>query len=262
MPAINDLVDADHEGLGNAWVFAFHANDSPGTPPKPEYVCTVTVAESVVRKALNGMLGATLRLEENVQKLAAACFTVPSFPKLHPPPRIPSRKTGSRGDRERVDIAIHDSKAAILPPARAAIELKISEVASGLRADLARNQQLMQLSRPGRSNQLDVAALGFVVVDNKSIGVGTGTPVLKALAKKYQRMAASFLSPSYVTEVSVRQMSAPPEDEHDEFVHMISVVITFSRPPATSSAGSQHAVRFWSTSFDCSEVRVTGVDLP
>lgn len=261
MPAIKDLVDAIHVGLGNAWVFSFHANDIPWTPPKPEYICTVTVAESVFRKALTGIVGTTVRLEENVQKLAASCLAVPAFPKLHPLPRIRSRKNRSKGDRERIDIAIHDTKAGVLPAARAVIELKISNVASGLRADLTRNQQLMQLSRPGRLNQLDIAALGFVVVDDKSIGAGSGSKILKSLAEKYARMAEAFLSPDYVTEVSIRQVTPPPADEDDEFVHIISIVITFSRPSTAFPVDSMHAVRFWSTSSDCCAVQVSGADL-
>ncbi|NVM92890.1 hypothetical protein FHT32_006583 [Variovorax sp. SG517] len=246
MPAVQILVDEIHAGLRKAWVFAFGATDVPGAPPKPEYVCTVTVAESLL-PALTGTPGAVVKLEENVQEFAAGCLALPNFPKLSPRPRIRSRKTKSKGDRERVDIAIQARNVGI-PISRALVELKISNAIGGLLADLIRNQQLMQLASPGRQNQLDAAMLGFVVVDDKSRGAVAGQKVLGNLAKHYEQIARRFLSPDYVTELSVRQISLPPEDEDDEFIHMVSIVITFARPFAASAPTPNRVPWFWSKS--------------
>ncbi len=247
MPAINKLVDAIHSGLANAWLFAFKAADTPSAPPKPEYVGTVTVAQQIL-STFDANNGAILRLEQNVQKLAAECLSLPLFSRLRPLPSIPSRKIGSKGERERVDISIHDTKASILPVVRALVELKISDNATGLRADLTRNQQFMQLARLGRQNQLDASLLGFVVVDKKSRGATDGGKVLARLSNRYEQMAKHFLSPDYVTEVSLRHVSLPPDEEDEEFIHIVSVVVSFARPSTTALPTTSQQPRYWSES--------------
>lgn len=233
------LTSSVHAGLSDAWLFAFDASGSPAAPPTPEYVCTAAVARRIVDLR---MPSATVLLEQNVQRVAAGSLLLPLWPRLHPKPRVPPRKLSSRGDRERVDIAIFDRAAAIPLIPRACVELKISTGAGGLREDLDRNKKLMELTRPGRVNQLDAALLGLMVVNTGAIGTAQAASKVNGIASRYVALAHRYVSQDYAIEVSVRQASSPPDDLDDEFVHNVSVVIAFARQ------GSLRGLRFFSDS--------------
>lgn len=231
------LTASVHAGLYEAWRFAFEASDTPGASPKPEYVCTAAVAQRIVDLR---MPSTTVLLEHNVQHLAASSLLLPMWPRLHPKPRIPPRKQSSRGDRERVDIAIFDRSAGIAIVPRACVELKISASMGGLREDLDRNRKLMELARPGRVNQLDAALLGLMVVNTGAVGTAQGTAEVDRIESRYVALAERYVSSAYAIEVSVKQASSPPDDLDDEFVHNVSVVIAFARH------GGQPGSRFFS----------------
>lgn len=220
------LIKAVHRGLYDAWLFAFRAYDSPSASPKPEYVATVLVGQRIVDDVFKGISKVSLTLEENVQRIASRCFADPLFPRVKR--RLPSRKIGSKGERERVDIAIQDDSV-MGGPVRAVIELKISAAVGGLRADLLRNQLLMEQTHTTKVNQLQVAQLGFVVVDDRSIGSLAGQSFETRLAKRYADLASKYVSASYTVNVSVETLQSVPGPEDEEFRHMVSVVITFFR---------------------------------
>lgn len=223
------LIRTIHLGLYDAWIFGFFINDAPSTLVKPEYIATVKVADSIATKFIknNSLSGLSLKLEERANTVASHCFEVPPYPFIKRKIRPRSRKKGI----EKIDISIFDHKKSNLEVSRAIIEIKLTSSPYTLRADLYRNKYLMELSDVRSNNNLKIACLGFIVVDQESMEDKEASLFRASLKNKYMKLANEYTSIEYKTHVSVRKLCSPPNDEEriGEFVHMISIVISFIR---------------------------------
>ena len=235
------MIRSIHRGLYDAWLFGFFANDDPSTLIKPEYVATVQVGASIANRFIknSGMTGLRLKLEERANTVASHCFCVPPYPFQKR--KVPSR-SGRKG-HERVDITIYDEKASISKASRAVVELKLSSTPSHLKADLVRNKALMELVDNRSSNQLQIACLGFIVVDKNSMVNSQAQASRMSMKLKYQTLANHYLSSAYKIHVSVRELSSPPnhEDNVGVFIHTASVVISFIRSGSPNPAFERDA---------------------
>lgn len=222
------FVSSIHRGLYDAWLFGFFSNDDLYTAIKPEYVATVHVGKSLLKRYFQPTTGSGLRmkLEDRANNVATHCFPVPPYPLRKR--RVPSR-SGSRNGCERVDIAIYDGNAGIVGVTRAVVEVKLLATVAALRADLVRNRKFMELTDERTVNHLCIAALGFVVVDDSSFGAEQAEAYRTQCKQTYERMAKDYESCVYHVRVTVKSLSSPPNEEDDVgvFRHMVSVVISF-----------------------------------
>lgn len=226
---IETFVDALHSGLREAWLFAFDATDSPESAPKPEYVCSSLVARKIVAAGLGRQSYGRIKLEQSVHGVATDAFVVPLFPRVRR--SIPTRKLGSKGSKERIDIVVRDASVGLVPAARAIVELKISDAPGGIHADLLRNRALMELADQSRPNQLQVAIVGLYLVNRECYGAEAAAAYVSQARTRYQQFARKYLSSHYSIYVDAREMSPPPDDPDDGFCHMVSVSIMFFRDP-------------------------------
>lgn len=221
------MIASIHRGLYDSWLFGFFNNDDPSTLVKPEYVATVMVGKSIAERFIknSGSTKMKLRLEARANHVASHCFITCPLKKRS----VPSRS--SRNGHERIDISVFDNKISLLGASKAIIELKLSGLPCHLKPDLLRNKIIMELKDSLHSNQLKIACLGFIVVDKESLDSKAASSYRENIKKKYEVFSKQYASSEYITHVSVRELSSPPNEEDNlgVFIHMASVVISFIR---------------------------------
>jgi hypothetical protein len=206
-----DLLTEIECGLYAAWHAAFLSNDTPYISMKPEYLTTVVLGLHLSKKLQEVFFSTRylVRFEERTKDVATRAF--PPLPLPYLEKNIHGRAKKDSGEEGSVDLVIY-KQTSLFPETVAVFEIKNFDQSDGLLVkDIERNMEFIELTEPGKNNQIQYGVLTFFLHDKLSIVKEQADAFLREKTEYFSQMAAPFNRNGISSTLTLKTLANYPD---------------------------------------------------